>query len=59
MAAANRWLSIRLEAIGNTIIAFVAALALILHGAAAREAAGEKKLMKRWLLQIYRLEHNS
>mmetsp|Transcript_28733 Transcript_28733/g.88069 ORF Transcript_28733/g.88069 Transcript_28733/m.88069 type:complete len:891 (-) Transcript_28733:519-3191(-) len=33
-AAANRWLSIRLEAIGNSIIAGVAALAVGLHGAA-------------------------
>jgi hypothetical protein len=34
-ATANRWLSIRLEAIGNSIIAGVAALAVGLHGAAA------------------------
>jgi len=39
-AAANRWLSIRLEAIGNSIIAGVAALAVGLHGAASGGGGG-------------------
>jgi len=42
-AAANRWLSVRLEAIGNAIIAGVAALAVGLHAAAhaSRVAAAQ------------------
>jgi len=39
-AAANRWLSVRLEAIGNAIIAGVAALAVGLHAAAHASGGG-------------------